>query len=144
MGFRRISSFQTWAVATVLIAGAVALGVAQERERSQIPEQFKWNLADIYPDDASWRTAKNALAAQVAELAQFQGKLGSSAAGLADALDRFYALDKTISRLFVYTSMLADQDTRDSPHQGMKQEMTEAAAAFSAQASTSSWRPSLH
>ena len=31
--------------------------------------------------------------------------------------------------------MLADQDTRDSQHQGMKQEMTELAATFSAQAS---------
>jgi oligoendopeptidase F len=113
----------------------VAFGVAQERERSQIPDQFKWNLADIYPNDAAWRTAKDALASQVAELGQFQGKLGSSPATLADALDRFYGLDKSLSRLFGYASMLADQDTRDSPHQGMKQEMTEVAASFSAQAS---------
>ena len=135
MGLTRTSSFRTVAVVAALVAGAVALGVAQERERSQIPEQFKWNLADIYPNDAAWRAAKDALASQVAELGQFQGKLGSSPATLADALDRFYGLDKSLSRLFVYASMLADQDTRDSQHQGMKQEMTELAASFSAQAS---------
>ena len=38
----------------------------------------------------------------------------SSAATLADALDRRLALDKELSRLYVYASMLADQDTRDS------------------------------
>ena len=135
MGLTRISSFRTLAVVSALIAGAAALGIAQERERSQIPDRFKWNLADIYPNDAAWRAAKDALASQVAELAQFQGKLGSSPATLADALDRFYGLDKSLSRLFVYASMLADQDTRDSQHQGMKQEMTELAASFSAQAS---------
>jgi oligoendopeptidase F len=123
------------AVTAALCAGAMAFAVAQERERSQIPDQFKWNLADIYPDDAAWRAAKEGLATQLAELAQFQGKLASSPATLADALDRFYGFDKTLSRLFVYAAMLADQDTRDSAHQGMKQEMTELAASFSARAS---------
>ena len=135
MGLKRFSSFRKVAVVVALVAGAVALGAAQERERSQIPDRFKWNLADIYPNDAAWRAAKDALASQVAELGQFQGKLGSSPSTLADALDRFYGLDKSLSRLFVYASMLADQDTRDSQHQGMKQEMTELAASFSAQAS---------
>jgi oligoendopeptidase F len=136
MGLTRTSSFRTVAVVAALVAWTVASGVvAQERERNQIPDQFKWNLADIYPNDAAWRSAKEALAAQLPELGQFQGKLGSSPAALADALDRFYGLDKTLSRLFVYTSMLADQDTRDSQHQGMRQEMTELGSSFSAQAS---------
>ena len=46
-----------------------------------------------------------------------------------------YALDKELSRLYVYVSMLADQDTRDAKHQGMKQEMVQLASSFGAQAS---------
>jgi len=45
------------------------------------------------------------------------------------------ALDKEVSRLYVYASMLADQDTRDAAHQGMRQEMVQLASNFSAQES---------
>ena len=116
------------------IAALTVAAAAQERDRAKIPEQYKWNLADIYPNEAAWRAAKDKLAAELPQLRQFQGKLGSSAATLADALDTLYALDKELSRLYVYASMLADQDTRDATHQGMRQEMVQLAAAFAAEA----------
>jgi oligoendopeptidase F len=104
----------------------------QERDRGQVPDQFKWNLADIYPSDAAWRAAKDKSAADLPSLKQFQGKLGSSAAMLADALERAYAINKDISRAYVYASMLADQDTRDAAHQGMQQEIVQLYSAFGA------------
>ena len=106
---------------------------AQESDRSKIPDRLKWNLTDIYPSDTAWRAAKDKLAAEIPSLRQFQGKLASSAATLADALDRLFALDKELSRLFVYASLQADQDTRDSQHQGMRQEMTQLASTLGAQ-----------
>jgi oligoendopeptidase F len=109
--------------------------LAQEQERSRIPDRFKWNLAEIYASDADWRVAKDRLSSTLTELDRFKGQLGSSASTLADALERFYAIDKELSRLYVYASMLADQDTRDSTHQGMQQEMVRLAAAFGSQAS---------
>ena len=66
--------------------------------------------------------------------AQFKGKLASSPATLADALDTLYAIDKELSRAFVYVGLLADQDTRESGPQGMRQEMVQLGAAFSAEA----------
>jgi oligoendopeptidase F len=110
-------------------------GGAQERDRAKVPEALKWNLSDIYASDAAWRGAKDAFAAEVPTLGTFRGRLASSAAAMADGLDRMFALDKEVSRLYVYASMEADQDTRDSQHQGMRQEMTQLAASFSAQAS---------
>jgi oligoendopeptidase F len=119
------------AVATLTVHGAAQQG----RERSQIPDQYKWNLADIYPTTEAWRAAKTKLQAEVPQLGQFKGRLGTSAATLADALDKTYALNKELSRLYVYASMLADQDTRESGPQGMRQEMTQLAAALGAEAS---------
>ena len=114
---------------TVLLA--ITLG-AQERDRSKIPEKYKWSLADIYPSDASWRAAKEAFAAEIPALGKFKGNLTASPAALADALDTLSSKQKELVRLFSYASLLADQDTRDSQHQGMRQEMTQVAAAFSA------------
>ena len=122
----------------VIVVALVALtlqSVAQERDRAKINDKYKWNLADIYPTTAAWRTAKDQLQAELPRLQPFKGKLQSSPATLADALDTLYSLDKELSRLYVYAGMLADQDTRNSEHQGMRQEMTQLVAAFGAEAS---------
>jgi oligoendopeptidase F len=108
---------------------------AQERDRSKIPDALKWNLADIYASDAAWRGAKEAFAAELPTLGRFKGRLTSTAGSLADGLDRLFALDKELSRLYVYASLEADQDTRDSQREGMRQEMTQLAATFGAQGS---------
>jgi oligoendopeptidase F len=131
-------SIRTSARVLIVLLALAALtlqGVAQGRDRSKIPDQYKWNLADIYPNEAAWRAAKDKLQADLPRLQQFKGKLASSASTLADALDTFYGFDKELSRLFVYASMSSDQDTRDAAAQGMRQEMVQLAAAFGAEAS---------
>ncbi len=59
-----------------------------------------------------------------------KGTLGASAATLADALELMSRLDKELSRLYVYASMVSDQDTRVSEPQGMQQEMQQLYASF--------------
>ena len=83
-------------------------GLAQERDRDKTPDKYKWNLDDIYPSEAAWREAKDKVGTDVPKLGPFQGKLTSSAATLADALEMMSALDKDVSRLYVYASLLAD------------------------------------
>jgi oligoendopeptidase F len=119
----------------VVVAAISALtlpGLAQERDRAKIPDKYKWNLSDLYPSDAAWRTAKEKIAAEVPQAGAFKGKLASSPATLADALVKMSALSKELSRLYAYAHMLSDQDTRDSHHEGMKQEMVQLFAAFGA------------
>ena len=111
------------------------LMAAQERDRSKIDLKYTWNLADIYPSDAAWRAQKEAIAARLPELRTFRGRLGSAPAVLAEALETSAGLEKELSRLYVYASMLADQDTRVSQHQGMQQEMQQLYANYQAQAS---------
>jgi oligoendopeptidase F len=116
------------------VMSMAVLMTAQERDRAKVDDKYKWNLTDIYPSEAAWRTRKEAIAAELSKLRSFQGRLGSSAQTLAEALDTMTHLDKELSRLYVYASMLADQDTRQSDAQGMQQEMQLLYANFGAQA----------
>ena len=109
-------------------------GAAQERARDQVSDEHKWNLADVYTSIEAWRTAKDQLGAGVPEVAQHRGRLASSAGTLADALELVTAFSKELSRLYVYAGMLADQDTRDATHEGMRLEMVQLSAAFGTQA----------
>jgi oligoendopeptidase F len=106
----------------------------QERDRAKIADTYKWNLADVYPDPAAWRARKDAMAGEIPSIRGFEGRLGQDAGTLADALDLVSRLDKEISRLYVYASMVADQDSRLSEPQGMQQEMQNLYATFGAHA----------
>jgi oligoendopeptidase F len=128
------SSIRVWCVAIALVALTIS-GVAQSRDRAQTPDKYKWDLAELYASEGAWRTAKDKLAGDIQKLQQYQGKVASSAAALADALDLQAAFAKELGRLFTYASLLADQDTRDSPHEGMRQEMNQLAAALGAASS---------
>src|SRR5262245_19385801 len=97
-------------IVAALAVLVVTLG-AQERDRSKIPDKYKWNLADIYPSEASWRAAKEAFAAEIPALEKFKGRLTASPSALADALDAIYSKNKEFRRLASYASLLADQDT---------------------------------
>ena len=74
-----------------LVAGAVVgmtvLMTAQDRDRAKVADAYKWNLADVYPSQAAWRAQKEKITAEIPRLREFQGKLGSSPATLADALE---------------------------------------------------------
>ena len=105
--------------------GAPSSLTGQERDRAKIADKYKWNLADIYPNDAAWRAAKDKLAAGAAAASAIQGQAGDLAGHAGRRARQMSALDKELSRLYVYASMLADQDTRDSSTQGMQQEMVQ-------------------
>ena len=107
----------------------------QERDRAKIADKYKWNLADIYPSEAAWRKQKEAITAEIPKLGEFQGTLGASPEALVRAMETMTQLDKELSRLYVYASMAADQDTRVSDAQGMQQEMQQIYAKFGAEAS---------
>ena len=132
MTYTRVLPPSAIAVAAIALSSVV---LGQERDRASIPERHKWNVADIYPSDAAWRSGKEKLAADIPKIREFQGTLGSSAARLADALGAAAALNKEAARLYVYASLKADEDTRVSTYQAMQQEMVQIGATLGAETS---------
>jgi oligoendopeptidase F len=106
-----------------------------ERERSAIADKYQWNLADLFATVDDWRAAKERTAVDLESLRAWRGRLTATAVDLADALDRRSDLRRIVIRLYVYAEMLSDQDTRESVHQGMTQEMTQLYSALNAESS---------
>src|ERR1043165_769300 len=98
---------------TALAVAALSLtAAAQERDRAKIPDKFKWDLGDIFRNEAAWRAAKDKLSAEIQTLGSFKGKLTAAPAARADALDRIYTASQELGRLYPYASLRADEDTR--------------------------------
>lgn len=109
--------------AFVLFAASTLVSQTQERDRSKIPDDYKWDLTALYPSDQAWRSAKEKLASGLPKLRQFQGTLSSTAPHLADALEMQSNFERELSRLYSYAAMKSDEDTRVSTYQAMQQEM---------------------
>jgi oligoendopeptidase F len=114
--------------------GALLMTAAavQATERKDIPEKYKWNLADLYPSEAAWTQAKADLGTHIPELAKHRGHLGKSPQELLAALQAMFDLDRQLSRLAVYANALSDEDVRAARPREMKQSAEELATAFSA------------
>lgn len=103
-------------------------------ERSSVPVEHTWNLADIFPDEEAWLAAKTSLVAKFEEVDQFKGRVTASAADLHRCLEFNSNLAKIFSRLYSYAAMRSDEDTRDSRFMGMRQEIGQVGTEYRARA----------
>lgn len=89
-------------------------------KRDQVPEEFTWNLKDIFESDEAWAAENESLKAALNEAESFRGRLGESA----EALLGFFRLDDKLSvraeKLYCYASCKSDQDISNSFYQDMR------------------------
>ena len=89
-------------------------------KRSQVPEEWTWNLTDMYENDQAWFQEYEALKTLPEEIAAYRGHLGESAESLLGFLRLEDRAELRLSRLMGYASCKSDQDTADSRYQDMR------------------------
>ena len=89
------------------------------RTREEIPEEDKWNLADLFPTDEAWEEELKTVAEDQAYMAAFAGKLADSPENLYAYLQRYEAVKVKANLLGNYCTRKADQDTRNATYQAM-------------------------
>ncbi|MCQ2419298.1 MAG: oligoendopeptidase F [Clostridia bacterium] len=87
-------------------------------ERSEIKEQDKWAISDIYASDELWQKDLESMKELSEKLASFSGKL-NSAENLLAFLQTVEQADGIISDLAEYAMRRNDEDTRNAAYQGM-------------------------
>ncbi len=103
---------------------------AQERDRSQIPAQYQWDLSAIYPSASAWQEAKQKFSGELPAIGKYEGTLALSADRLLGCLDLLERLNKQFTRLFTYANLNLDQDMRVPSSQALKQELDQLGAVF--------------
>ena len=88
--------------------------------RAQVPEEFTWNLKDMFESDEAWFKENEELKKLPAQIQEYQGRLGESAETL---LSYFRLRDQVELRLapfYGYASCKGDEDTADGFYQDMR------------------------
>jgi oligoendopeptidase F len=110
-------------IVLIPFAQEAAIGGVSDVFRDQIPDKDKWDLTDLYENDASWNSKKSELEGMIEVCGTFKGKLGDSADILFQCLDYSSMVLKEYRRLSSYASKRSDQDTRETGPLAMTQEI---------------------
>lgn len=89
-------------------------------KRREIPVEYTWNLADIFPSDEAWFQEYEALKDLPERIAAFQGRLGDSAEELLAYFRQDDEISLRLEKLYTYASLASDQDTGNAFYQDMK------------------------
>jgi oligoendopeptidase F len=126
---------------STLLAVLLVAAPAAARERSEVPDKYKWNLADLYPSEAAWAQARDELRKRIPLLAAHKGHLGDSPQALLRGLDAVFGAQHELSRLGTYAQSLSDEDTRAAKPRELRQSAEQLAVELGA--ATSYLRPEI-
>ena len=89
------------------------------KKRSEVEEQFTWNLKDLFASDEVFYEAFNKAKRFPEELRKYQGKLGSSANTLVEYYQLCDQVSLELDDLLNYAARKKDEDTKNSTYQSM-------------------------
>ncbi len=134
---RQLKSYLTVLLTLIFIITSFA----QTKERKDIPQNYKWNLTDLYSSVGDWKTAKEDISTKIDKIESFKGKLDRDAGTLLDAMTTYFGALKEYFRFSTYSGLLADEDLSVSPNQELRQEASTLGTKFS---EATSWiRPEI-
>ncbi|MBP2653377.1 MAG: oligoendopeptidase [Firmicutes bacterium] len=85
--------------------------------RSEISDQYKWHLNDIYASNDLWQSDFDKLKAELPRIAGYKGKLGNSAQNLLQGLKLRDEIYRVMIKLAAYAQMHRDENTADAKYQ---------------------------
>lgn len=88
-------------------------------KRSEISDEYKWSVKDLYSSDELWNNDYEKALKSTQEKSSFEGCVMDSADTLADALSESEKDDYITERLYVYAFMRYYEDTSDGIYQQM-------------------------
>ena len=102
-------------------------------QRSELREEYKWDLTDLYKSDQAWQEDFDKLRELASKLPDYKGRLGSSAAVLLEYTKLEEQAGLMLENLANYAQRKSDEDTRVPEYQAMTAKITSLWVDISAQ-----------
>ena len=102
---------------------AEAPAAPQLRERTDIPDRFKWNLSHIFRDWRGWQAAYDELDTKIAAYAALQGSLAKGSEQLLAAMKLSDDIGQLTYKVWYFASLKYDEDQRDNQVNARRQQV---------------------
>jgi oligoendopeptidase F len=81
--------------------------------REKREEKYRWNLEDMYPDEALWKKDYHLALSMAQEMDSYKGQVGSSAQSLLELLQKKDQIWQKAEKVYVYARMRKDENNRN-------------------------------
>ncbi len=102
-----------------LLFTAIAPTHAQASETSDVDEKYIWDLTEFYATKSDWEAELERLRGEIDGFKKYEGKLGSNAKTLLEAMDAQSAFSKELLRIWTYASNSRNTNLSDPEGQAM-------------------------
>ena len=102
----------------LLLVVSVSSRAQEARERSEIDDQYKWDLTTFYADDDAWEADFATADSLIPGLTRFKGKLSESGDVLYDAIKAQEEVASLLTDLYVFAGLKFFEDQRVSKNGG--------------------------
>jgi oligoendopeptidase F len=116
--------------ATLSAFSLVATGKPETRNRAEISDAYKWDVSKIYPSWDEWEADLKVLEGYIASYAALKGTLAQGAESLVKAYEMEDEIGRLQYKLYCYTSLQRDVDTRNSEASGKFQRVLGTASSW--------------
>jgi len=89
-------------------------------KRSELEEEYTWDLESIYTDDEAWEAAYESVQADLDELRSYEGAATTDGETLLSVLELRDELLRDVDTVVAYARMRADEDTREQHYQALR------------------------
>jgi oligoendopeptidase F len=89
--------------------------------RDEIPAEHRWRLEDLLENEQSWQREFEAVERLLQEIGAWRGRVAEGPAALAELLQLDARLGEALDRVFVWSHLQRDEDTRDTAAQARAQ-----------------------
>lgn len=115
----------------VLVTFAIATATfPQAPERKDVPDKYKWNLADMYKSISDWHADIKKVELKINEFTSYKGKLSKNSKTLLDALNTYFEMLKTFYKASTYAENLSNEDVNISENQALTQKLSAVGTKF--------------
>jgi len=90
-------------------------------ERSDISDEYKWNLAPLFESDKSWETRFSEIEDELATYDKFRGHLKDSVAVFKSAIEFHLGLTRKLEGVYTYAHLKSDEDKSNQYFLGLHQ-----------------------
>ncbi|MDD7409100.1 MAG: oligoendopeptidase F [Anaerovoracaceae bacterium] len=96
--------------------------IKKVRTRDQIDDRYKWNIADMYPDEDLWEKDFSEAEKEAEEFAEkYSGRMGENGKLFYRILQERDAIWQKAEKVYVYAQMKSDEDNRVARYQELSQ-----------------------
>ncbi|HMB50136.1 MAG TPA: oligoendopeptidase F, partial [Natronoarchaeum rubrum] len=77
-------------------------------ERSEIDDEYKWDLESIYANDEDWETAYEETESRIEELASYEGEATRDGETLLELFELYESVMRAVQQISAYARMRRD------------------------------------